>query len=158
MAKLFELACYPEARNDFENFKEKAQLKGWTITGQDNLVMSYPDAHHCKFLCDHDWRDVKALAATVTDCHYIEQTVMPLNIYNGARMMGWAEDEAYYRHTIPKIVLVNGGEVVASRELEATVPPLSGRELKEAALQHTPLNAEGPVSYTHLTLPTKRIV
>ena len=42
MAKLFELACYPEMEHDFENFKEKAQLKGWTITGQDNLVMSSP--------------------------------------------------------------------------------------------------------------------
>ena len=139
MAKLFELACYPEFKHDFENFKEKAQLKGWTITGQDNLVMSYPDDPHCKFLCDHDWRDVKALAETVTDCHYIAQTVMPLNIYNGRRRMnvGLEDDpEEYYDETIPRIQFVHGGDVIGSQSLEAMVPPLSGKTLKELALQN----------------------
>ena len=140
MAKLFELACYPEARNDFENFKEKAQLKGWTITGQDNLVMSYPDDPHCKFLCDHNWLDVKALAETVTDCHYIAQTVMPLNIYNGRRRMnvGLENDdpEEYYVETIPRIQFVHDGVVIHSLPLEAMIPPLSGKELKERALQN----------------------
>ena len=117
MAKLFELACYPEAEHDFENFKEKAQLKGWTITGVENLNMGYPDDPHCKFLCDHDWRDVKALAATVTDCHYIAQTVMPLNIYNGRRRMnvGLEDDpEEYYDETIPRIQFVHDGVALAS--------------------------------------------
>ena len=139
MAKLFELACYPEMGCDFENFEEAARLKGWTITGGDNLVMSYPDDPHCKFLCDHDWRDVKALAETVTDCHYIAQTVMPLNIYNGRRRMnvGLEDDpEEYYDETIPRIQFVHGGDVIGSQSLEAMVPPLSGKTLKELALQN----------------------
>ena len=139
MARLFELACYPEFQGDWENFMEEARTKGWPITGVENLRMGDPDDPHCKFLCDHDWRDVKALAATVPDCHYIAQTVMPLNIYNGRRRMnvGLEDDpEEYYDETIPRIQFVHGGDVIGSQSLEAMIPPLSGKELKELALQN----------------------
>ena len=144
MATLFDLACNPEFEIDWENFMEKAQLKGWIITGVDNLDMGDPDEdefydRHCKFLCDHNWRDVKALAATVTHCHYIAQTVMPLYIYNGRRRTNIGEDddpEEYYDDAIPRIQFVHGGDAIASQSLEAMIPPLSGKTLKELALQN----------------------
>ena len=141
MARLFELACYPEMECDFENFKEEAQLNGWIITGVENLNMGYPEDAHCKFLCDRNWHDVKALAATVTDCHYIEQTVMPLNIYNGRRRMNSSIGEndnpnVYYDDAIPTVQFVHGGDVIWSLPLEAMIPPLSGKELKEHALHN----------------------
>ena len=144
MAKLFELACYPESQYDWEDFVEIARTKGWIITGVENLYMDNPDMGdfydvHCKFLCDRDWRDVAVLAETVTDCHYIAQTVMPLNIYNGRRRMnvGLEDDpEEYYDDTIPTVQFVHGGDVIWSLPLEAMIPPLSGKELKEYALQN----------------------
>ena len=118
---------------------EKALSKGWTLTRVENLSMGNEYEVHCKFLCDHDWREVKALAETVTDCHYIAQTVMPLNIYNGRRRMnvGLEDDpEEYYDETIPRIQFVHGGDVIGSQSLEAMIPPLSGKTLKELALQN----------------------
>ena len=134
MAKLFEPACYPEIEGDFENFKEEAQLKGWTIIGVDNLNMGYSDDPHCNFLCSHDWRDVKALAETLPGCRYIAQSVMPLNIYDG-QQRDRINGEYYYDHTIPKVQFVHGGDIIWSLPLDAMIPPLSGKELKEHALR-----------------------
>ena len=147
---MFQLACYPEFPNDINNFSEEARSQGWTITGKEGLNMGDPYNVHCKFLCDHDWRDVAQLARTVTDCHVIEETVMPLNIYDGKRRYGQLNKyvdvkDIYYNDTIPWIQLVNGADVVWRQPLEATVPPLTGRELKERAFQ------DGLASLTYLS-------
>ena len=148
MARLFELACCPELAIDFDNLKEEALSQGWTITGEENFdIRMGRDMHrilgiHIKFLCDHDYLDVAALAANA-GYFWIEHTVLPINIYSDDRRFRDRRTAAeYYEETIPSIQLVvprdgvpNGADVVWEQPLEATVPPLSGRELKERALQ-----------------------
>ena len=133
---MLQLACYPELAIDFDNLSEKARSQGWTIIGEENLNKGDPYDPHCKFLCDHDWSDVAALARTVTDCHYIEHTVLPINIYSGEKRFRDRRSAAeYYDEMIPRMQLVNGADVVWEQPLDATVPPVSGRELKERALE-----------------------
>ena len=134
MAKLFELACYPESQYDWEDFVEIARMPGFLITGVENLNMGDPYDPHCKFLCDQDWKEVSELAGYVRNFS-IEETVMPLNIYDG-QFRGDIAGKYYYDHTIPKVQFVHGGDIIWSLPLDAMIP----------------------VSYTHLTLPTKRIV
>ena len=133
---MFQLACYPEFPNDINNFSEEARSQGWTITGKEGLNMGDPYNVHCKFLCDHDWRDVRGLVAHQPEYYYIEHTLMPINIYSGERRFRDRRSAAeYYDEMIPCIQLVNGADVVWEQPLEATVPPVSGRELKERALE-----------------------
>ena len=46
------------------------------------------------------------------------------------------DPDVYYDNAIPKVQFVHGGDVIWSSPLEATIPPLSGKELKERALQN----------------------
>ena len=109
---------------------EIARTKGWIITGGGNLDMG--DDRHCKFLCDKDWKDVSELALSY-DYFGIEETVMPLNIYDG-QSRGDMDRNHYYMDTIPKVDLVHGGDIIWSLYLDAMIPHLSGKELKERAL------------------------
>ena len=142
MAKLFELACRTRENVEFINFDiEAREERGWTVTDVRDLDIGDEYDSHIRFLCDHDWYDTMRLAATIPGCHYIEQTVMPLNIYDGRRRtsIGHNPDdhpEFVWEHTIPMVQFVHGGDVVWDLPLEAMIPPLSGKELKERALQN----------------------
>ena len=131
MAKLFELACYPESQYDWEDFVEIARTKGWIMTGGGNLDMG--DDRHCKLPCDKDWKDISELAESVRNFS-IEETVMPLNIYDG-QSRDHIDGNHYYDNTIPKVHLVHGGDIIWSLHLDAMIQPLSGKELKDRALQ-----------------------
>ena len=58
---------------------------------------------------------------------------MPLNIYDG-QPRDEIDRNHYYDNTIPKVHLVHGGDIIWSLYLDAMIPHLSGKELKERAL------------------------
>ena len=149
MVKLFELACFPEMEDDWMEFHRLARESGWIITGvqsfmTDRLYNGDDDVHR-RFLCDHDWRDARALVQERAHEGFefalrVARTVMPMNIYDGQQRYSYDgirnNDEYYYDHTIPKVQFAHGGDIIWSLPLDAMIPPLSGKELKEHALQN----------------------
>ena len=136
MTRFFELACFPEWSTDVANLKAYAERNGWVIKGVETFTIANGSQAHYRFLCDHDWRDVRELAANAGYV-WIDFSVRPINIYDGERIFrdGRGGEDEYYDYTIPSIQLVNGADIVWTQPLEATVPPLYGHELKERALQ-----------------------
>ena len=124
MAKLFELACRFIDRRDWEKLLRAAHQNGWI---NDQRVLA---GNHMRFLCDHDWEEVYGLARGY-GLQDIEETVLPLNIYKGSP----DDPQYYYWQAIPRVQFVHNGDVIETLPLEATIPPLSGKELKEHALR-----------------------
>ena len=87
MATLFELGCCEQTPgSDWQDFCELARRSGWTIAGVQTIATGYNNVSqwvHRRFLCDHDWREAKALIRVQDLALPLMGTIMPLNIYDG---------------------------------------------------------------------------